>query len=270
MIADFYIHKKGDINNPTVILIHGLLGASRNLWRLQDILSQNGFYTISYDQRGHGHSLNANHAPLTLETLSSDLVNILNSENVQKAHLVGHSMGGRVAMITSYFQPELVTSLTMIDVSPKVNTKAIDTLHKIIDPLPDAFNEKNDAAEFFKKSLPLQGKEYLMFEQFLMSNLKNINGKYHWVFDLNGIRKSLLPSLANDQFEKWNALQLPILILRGENSVHFTQSELETMTNTNQNIESHIVENAGHWVHVDNLESTANGILNFLNKNNRR
>ncbi len=264
----FHLHKKGDLNNPKVILIHGLLGASRNLWRLQDILVENGFYTLSYDQRGHGHSPHSEGKPLTLERLSEDLINILNSENLKKVHLLGHSMGGRVAMMTSYLHPERVESLTMMDVSPKVSTLAITTLHKIIDPLPDTFANKTIALDFFRAHLPFTGKELTMFEQFLMANLKNDNGVYKWVFDLSAIRKDLLPSLSIDQFEKWKQLKIPTFVMRGERSAHFTQQELDTMTEMLPEIQTYSVSNAGHWIHADNLEDTATGTLTFLKQFN--
>ena len=87
---------KGDPAKPAVILLHGLLGASRNLYRLSEGIAAQGYFVVAYDQRGHGHSEHADSASYTLQNLASDLFLIMDVYKIQKAHLVGHSMGGRV------------------------------------------------------------------------------------------------------------------------------------------------------------------------------
>ena len=265
-MKNFLISKKGDSQNPTVVLLHGLLGASRNLWRIQERLSAQGYFTIAYDQRGHGHSSLDDGKEMTIDQMAVDLFKILDNEKIEKAHLVGHSMGGRVAMLATYLNPHRVHTLSMLDVSPKVNRLAIGTLHEIIDPLPKSFSEKKEAARFFEDHIPLSGKEKIMFQQFLMSNLRKQGEQYVWVFDLNGIRKNLLHSLAIDQLPKWKQIQTPTLLMRGENSVHFSAEELKIMVNKRPAVETFQVPNAGHWIHVDNLNGTAEGLIQFLNK----
>lgn len=255
---------RGEKANPPVILIHGLLGAARNLMRLQEKITALGYYTIAYDQRGHGHSP---HGPLVeyrIDVLAKDLISLMSEHDIEKAHLVGHSLGGRVSMVTSALFPDRVLSLSMLDVSPKINQAARDGLAGVLNPLPDYFTSKDEAKNFLENSIPLKGKAKNLFEQFLMSNLRDRNGRMEWIFDLKGVRKGLFPSLQEDQYVNWKKITCPILIVRGGASEHFGEDEVKLMLSTNKHARTATVPNAGHWVHADNLDGTFEAIKDFL------
>lgn len=120
-----YVVEKGSRDNPCIVLIHGLLGASRNLSRLQQIFVENGFYTLAYDQRGHGHSPHFAPENYTLEILAEDLLEILDQRNIPTAHLVGHSLGGKVALYAQSISPSSTQSITLLDVGPKISKSAL-------------------------------------------------------------------------------------------------------------------------------------------------
>ena len=159
-----------------------------------------------------------------------------------------------------------IVSLTMLDVGTAVNAEASRALHQIIDPLPDFFGSKEEAKTFFGKIIPFTGVQKTMFEQFLLANLRDRNGKMVWVFDLSSIRDHLLSSLETPQTLMWKDLRVPTLVARGGNSEHFTQAELELLKESKPSIETALIPNAGHWVHVENLEGTFHVIKPFISK----
>jgi esterase len=269
----FNILEKGDPTKTCVILLHGLLGSARNLMRLQDKIAQAGYYVLAYDQRGHGRTeieinknqLSTSNSQYNLSTLALDVLEVMNQKQIKKAHLVGHSMGGRVSIIAASQHQERFKTVSILDVSPKISEKATLTLKNILEPLPLSFSSKIEAEKFLKENLKLDLETKKAFEGFLLSSLKDVNGVFQWIFDLEGIRNSLFLSILENQLELYKKINIPILILRGERSQHFEQEEAEKMLKENSNASLKIIPNAGHWLHVDNLESTASEIINFIN-----
>ncbi|MEW6056621.1 MAG: alpha/beta hydrolase [Bdellovibrionota bacterium] len=247
---------KGVPGNPAVVCIHGLLGSSRNLFRLVEAIADQGFYVVAYDQRGHGHSFHAD--DYHLETLAQDALSIIEEKGLGQAHLIGHSLGARVALAAAATAvPRKIKSLTMLDAGIRVNPTGRESVHSIIDPLPESFGSKLEAEQFlerFQQSVKL----------FLLSNLRTRDSRLHWNFDLRGIRKALLPAMDHDQTQAWKNISCPILVLRGENSEYLSQEDVDQMQALRPDARFVVVSKAGHWVHVDNFVETSQAVLQFL------
>ena len=252
-----YSYTKGNSTNPAVLLLHGLLGSSRNLFRVAEQIAEAGFFVVAYDQSGHGHSDHSEH--YSLSDLAGDVFRVMNEHQIGKAHLVGHSLGARVSLAATNSDPTRVLSLTMLDAGIKINPNAVYDLRQIIEPLPESFNSKADAERFLSN-------HSVMMRQFLMANLRTRDGKQTWVFDLPKIRDELLTSLAEDQTPAWKNVGCPVLVARGAISRHFTQDELEHMLSLQPHAQAASIANAAHWVHVDNFEDTVQIITAFLKK----
>jgi esterase len=258
--GELFAITKGDSKNPAVVCLHGLLGSSRTLLRLVDAIAASGFYVIAYDQRGHGHSFHA--ADYSLDTMALDAFHIMDRYSISSAHLVGHSMGARVALAAAAAKPSRVKSLTLLDAGRKISTVAMTTVRSIIDPLPDSFPNRADADQFLSRFD--QG-----LKQFLQSNLRSTTeqggqGPVAWNFDLKGLRTALLDSLYADQTVDWQNVKCPTLVVRGEKSDHFSTSEVSDMIALNPKAKSAVIVNAGHWVHVDNFGDTSRVVVDFL------
>ncbi len=256
-MIDFFVLEKGAPSNPAVLCIHGLFGASRNLYRLVEGFSKYNFYAIAYDQRGHGHSSHA--LSYTLEELASDALKILKKKKIQKAHWIGHSLGGRVALEASLQNPSCFQSLTLMDVGTQLSTNALNHLKQIIDLLPDFFNSKLDAKKFLKAYLKNDA-----LETFFLSSLRSKQDKVEWIFDLKNIRENFLKFLIKDHSQAWKNIHFPTLILRGENSSYFSKDECCKLLDLNPGAQLKQISNAGHWLHVDNFEDTLQTIVSFI------
>lgn len=261
-MSTLYSIARGDPQHPAVVCIHGLLGSSRNLFRLYEALATAGFYVIAYDQRGHGHSPHGKSLrEYTMPCLGADVFEILDDYKIDRAHLVGHSLGARVSLAAAALKPERILSLSMLDAGVKAGPGAMKELHKVIDPLPESFRSKNESEVFFN-SKPATYPPAM--RQFLTSNLREREGTQKWNFDLKGIREGLFPALETDQSDAWSRLNIPLLVARGAQSEYFREENAADLIKKNPNTRVAVIPNAGHWVHVDNLVDTAKIVIEFL------
>ncbi len=100
---------------PHVILIHGLFGSLENLNVIAKPLSE--FYTVTnVDLRNHGKSPHSD--TMTYAAMAQDIIELLTHLNIDKAHIIGHSMGGKVAMELALTHPEHVNKLIVLDIAP--------------------------------------------------------------------------------------------------------------------------------------------------------
>lgn len=241
-----------------VVFIHGLLGSCRNLFRLYETVHKAGFSVLAYDQRGHGHSPHGEVETYTVPQLAQDAIDLLRQQGIERAHFVGHSLGGRVSMLVAAQAPDIVRSLTMLDVGTTVSPRAVENLREIIEPMPPTFASREEAEEFLDRYKDPS------LRQFIKSNLRDRHGLLAWIFDLKGIKTNLLDALEENYTDDFKKVQCPVHIVRGALSAHLTDMELKTMLSINENATATTISKAGHWVHVDNFEDTASAVLKFL------
>ena len=102
---------------PPLVLLHGLFGQARNFTQIQRALAQR-WRVIALDQRNHGASP---HAPdMRYATMAEDVLDTLAALDALPAALLGHSMGGKVAMRTALLHPDAVERLLVADIAPVV------------------------------------------------------------------------------------------------------------------------------------------------------
>ncbi len=114
--------KKYGTDGPAVLILHGLLGSSQNWHSAATKLSEN-FQILVPDQRNHGDSPHGDHA---IERLSEDALNLLDQHNIDKAVLIGHSMGGLAAMLFAFKNPERLKGLIAVDIAPIAQLDRMD------------------------------------------------------------------------------------------------------------------------------------------------
>ncbi|MBI3542761.1 MAG: alpha/beta hydrolase [Deltaproteobacteria bacterium] len=253
-----YHYGKGDPGKPTVLCLHGLLGSARNLHRLVEAIAAAGFHVVAFDQRGHGHSPHA--ADYELSSLAADVFELMDELSVDRAHLVGHSMGARVSLAAAAADPARVTSLAMLDSGVNVRLEHLKSLQEIVAPLPDGYASRAEAEAALKH-------HSTVFRQFLVTNLRaqpEPPFALRWIFDLKGIREELLRTIQADQANAFRALRCPTLVARGELSESLLDEDLEELKRLNPRVQTAVIPDAGHWVHVDNFTATAEVVTRFL------
>jgi pimeloyl-ACP methyl ester carboxylesterase len=257
-----------DMHNPALrrfVFLHGLLGYGLNWRRIASGLEQDDIAFV-FDQRGHGKSWKplTGYAP---EDYADDLELIMREIGWDSFILVGHSMGGRNALISAAKFPERVRKLVIEDIGPEAKPDAVDYYKRLLDSAPTPFPSKLAAKEFFLNEFPKLGfarGNAQTLGQYLYSNIVDTeNGQADWRFSKEAMFLSVTQGREIDHWAELEALTMPTLVIRGGNSSELTQGIYDRMVTSNPKIEGVVIPNAGHWVHSDQPEEFLRVLLQF-------
>lgn len=257
-LKKFNFDLRGDATNPKLVFLHGLMGSWTN-WRRILPTFEARYQILSYDQRGHGKSFRpeSGYSP---EDFAEDLKNILDELGWKTIDLVGHSMGGRNALVFAFKYPERVRCLVIEDIGPEGNQKSVERIERILAKVPTPFYDKRLAKETILKAFSDQ-----VLAQYLYSNIAEVEpGVFDWRFSKNGVLLSVREGRAHDRWQEWRGLTVPTLLVRGENSDELDHDMYEKMLRENANVKGVVISKASHWVHFDNAEAFIAAVDQFL------
>lgn len=175
----------GGKGNPPLIILHGLLGSSRN-WVTVGTELGDEFHVQALDLRNHGES---GHAPEhTYDAMARDVLAWLDEAGLEQIHLMGHSMGGKVAMRLACLFPARVTSLVVVDIGPWVKKPHADGEIAALQSLPLAeLSSRAEADKMLAVQVPSLGTR-----QFFLTNLvRSEEGGFGWQSNLPVLAKEL-------------------------------------------------------------------------------
>lgn len=249
-----------------VVILHGLYGMSDNWLSIVRKL-EHRYKFILPDLRNHGdsdfdndHSYNA---------MVADVLELLSDLNLNKVVLLGHSMGGKVAMLFALTYPEFVHKLIVVDIAPKnylnaTNFGAETSNHNaILNTLSSRditfAKSRNAIDDLFKNDL--KDKSVRMF---LLKNVKRFDdGSFGWHINLPVLKGALNDILTGfDSVD--NESLVPALFIRGGLSPYINPDDIFYIKKYFPNAELVSIENAGHWVHAQQPELLINTITFFL------
>ncbi|MBT3229006.1 MAG: alpha/beta fold hydrolase [Candidatus Marinimicrobia bacterium] len=240
----------------TLIILHGLFGSSDN-WHTLARRWGRSFQVYALDQRNHGSS--PHESAMNYAELVHDLHQFIAQERLGSVHIVGHSMGGKVGMLFASTHPELVKSLTVLDIGidrvvgkHEFILKALSTIN------PDEFSNRDEIKRELQnliKSAPIR--------QFLLKNiLRRLDGSLSWKFN----RDALLEHY--DDLTMSLDLSEPfigsVLFLRGENSDYLETSLSPEILQYFPLAQLQTIEGAGHWIHADEPDVLSSLVLDFI------
>nr|MBS0037968.1 alpha/beta fold hydrolase [Saprospiraceae bacterium] len=241
-----------------VVILHGLLGMLDNWQTFARKLSENyRVYTI--DLRNHGRSF---HSPeMSYALMAEDLNSFLIAREVNRTHLLGHSMGGKVAMQFALKYPEKVDKLLVADIAPHSYPGGHEAIiEALLSAKPREAEERADIENHLLKFIP--SRKIVLF---LMKNLsRSKQGGFQWKANIPYIAKNYKHILAGIESDK--KFRGNTLFLKGENSDYITEKSETSIKNYFP--QSKIVEipKAGHWIHAEAQEATLEATRNFLRK----
>jgi pimeloyl-ACP methyl ester carboxylesterase len=250
---------------PPVVILHGLLGMSDNWMSVGRALAQAGFSVHLLDLRNHGRSPHADCHRYT--DMTDDLLGYLMIHDLDQASIVGHSMGGKLAMIFALLNPEKVRRLALIDIAPVDYRKPGNTYHE---QLLTTLLGIDLSSHSSLKSIHEEIARRLGDGQLAMFLAKNITktsprGAYGWRCNLPVLQRHirhLLIGLAD--LEAYGPCLVPSLFLKGNQSSYvLPEHETERLHFFPQ---SHLlgIDGAGHWLHSDQPQATVAALLAFL------
>ncbi len=238
------------------IFLHGLMGYAINWRKIVSGLNKTDVSLI-FDQRGHGRSWQpeTGYAP---EDYAEDVFRISQELGWQKFNLVGHSMGGRNALLFASKYSEKIDRLVIEDIGPEAQADATRYYEDMLGAIPTPFPSKLAAKQFFMndfgKVAKLRG-DLETIGLYLYSNLiDRPDGTADWRFSKNAIFESIKMGRAKDHWRELRALSVPTLVIRGGNSPDLSSEVFSQIAVANPRIQTYEVPNAGHWVHYDQPE----------------
>ena len=244
-------------NGQPLIIIHGLFGMSDNWNSLGKSFSKN--YNVHLvDLRNHGRSFHDE--IFTFEAISKDLKNYITHHNLEKPIILGHSLGGKVAMHFCFKNKSLVSKLIVVDIAPK--TYNIDFHRNILSTLIDlqlnTFKSRNEIDLALSSSIKDSAIRF-----FLMKNIyRNASGFFAWRFNI----KVLLNKIENIQDANFliGTINTPTLFIKGTKSDYITKEDELLIQNHFNNVIIKEIQNSGHWVHAEQTNLFNKEVLNFL------
>ena len=239
-----------------MFLLHGLFGASDNWHYIAQKLAEN-FHVFTPDLRNHGQSPHS--ATMDYPLMAGDVAEIMAAQGLAGAYVIGHSMGGKVAMQLALQFPERVEKLIVSDIAPRVYAPAHERIFKALLALDlTAYSSRQPMEEVLEPDIP-----NLVLRRFLLKNLgRDSQGKFYWKMNLRGIWENY-PKLA-ESLTTAKPFIGPTLFVRGGRSDYIQLGDETLIHQIFPQARMETIPEASHWVHADKPEEFLGLVRAFL------
>ncbi len=250
------LHHRVYGSGAPLFVLHGLLGCSDNWHSVARALGRR-FTVVVPDLRNHGRSFH--HESFTYAELMDDVVRLMSRFGVTQAPVIGHSMGGKLAMNLALTQPERVARLIVVDIAPR----SYPPLHtEILTAMLGAnlatAKRRSDVEAQLAACVP-----DARIRQFLLKNLaRRRRGGFRWRANIASLQRHYAHVL--DAQQSGTPFTQPTLFLRGGRSDYIESGDLDGIVALFPKAVVETVTKAGHWVHADTPEAFVRAVLTFL------
>jgi esterase len=253
------LHHKVLGEGEPLLVLHGLFGTLDNWQTLAKTWSEQ-WQVYLIDQRNHGRSPQVH--SISYPEMAQDLAEFMDQNRILKAHVLGHSMGGKVAMEFALNYPDLVDKLIVVDIAPKPYPPGHDDIFRALFAIDMATLQNRQEAE----TILGQHIDDWGTRQFLLKNLSRLpEGGFEWKMNLPVIHRDYANILANLRFTY--PFEGPCLFIRGAQSRYVLDEDFLTIQAHFPHAILQTVANAGHWVHADQPAALSTLVIDFLTKN---
>ncbi|OBU34706.1 alpha/beta fold hydrolase [Photobacterium kishitanii] len=247
------LHFRAEGKGKTIVLIHGLFGSADNLGLLARELKQH-YQVISIDLRNHG--LSPHSVQFSYSDLAQDILDTLDHLAINQFDVVGHSMGGKVAMTLSTLAPQRINHLIVIDMAPVAYHahRHQNVFNGLREVNRHPITKRSEAEQYLAKYVEDAG-----VRQFLLKSLAKTDTGYQWRFNVEGLIANYATIMG------WQPAALPFagktLFIKGQLSDYIEPLHRNEIMAQFPNAKAHVVANTGHWLHAEKPE-TVNRIIN--------
>ena len=253
-------------DRPTILMLHGG-GQNRFSWKSTgQILADDGFHVVAIDARGHGDSDRAPAGDYAIETLTTDVMHVLDAVG-RPIVLIGASMGGLTGiLVADRAGPEKVTRLILVDVVPRFEKSGSARIRNFMFNHIHGFDSLEQAAEAVAAYLPHRTKP--SSPEGLKKNLRLRDGRWYWHWDPAFMTKpGDDPRLRTENFEQAAIdLRIPILLIRGKLSDVVSPEGVRDFLAKVPNAEFVELSDAGHTAAGDDNDAFSAAVVAFVNR----
>ena len=262
-----------------LFILHGLFGLSDNWATVGKILSQS-FEVYLIDLRNHGGSPHEDE--WTYEAMSEDIKVLVEEVSNHKSQvpspksqvsseqpeiiLMGHSLGGKVAMQFASAYPEMLEKLIVVDMAPKdYPGKQFDFIEKLLPIDLAKMKSRKEAEAELRKIIKDEATVQLLLKNIQWTENGSGSGNsstLEWKFNLKVIAEN--QDKIGKTFSIKNKIDTPALFIRGERSNYITDTDIAEIKKIFPNSEVKTIAGAGHWAHADKPEEFTKVVLEFI------
>jgi pimeloyl-ACP methyl ester carboxylesterase len=251
------LHSRIEGQGKPLLIIHGFLGMSDNWKSFGSLYAAEGFQVHMLDLRNHGKSFHSDDFNYTI--MANDVLEYCQQNNLTDISIIGHSMGGKVAMLFTTTYPEMVEKLIVADIGPKYYAPHHQDILAGLNAVD--FSTKPDRAaveETLYPFIPDFGTR-----QFLMKNLYWIEpGQLAFRFNLPVFNAKI--EVIGEALPAQNHFDKPTMFIRGGNSKYILDSDVPEIQKHFPNFKLATIPNVGHWLHAENPKLFFEETIKFL------
>lgn len=238
-----------------VILIHGLFGSMENLGAQARALSER-FCVHSVDLPNHGRSPHS--TQMTLASMAAQLREWMDEQSLERAHIIGHSLGGKVAMELALTNPERCHKLAVLDIAPvQYEPRHNDVFAAFNAVDPALLGDRKDADALMKPYV-----SELAVRSFLLKNLVKVEQSFAWRMNLPALTASYHELIGQNRCDA--TFDGPVLFIKGGDSSYITEAYRDAIGSRFPQAKLNIVPATGHWLHAEKPEQVARILARFL------
>ncbi len=255
---DEILHSKIQGEGIPLLILHGYFGMGDNWKSHANVLAKN-YQVHLIDQRNHGRSFHSD--DFDYELLVADLKAYLSFHDLEQVYLLGHSMGGKTAMLFAVTYPEYVKKLIVADIAPKYYAPHHDTILQALNAVDfSKITLRSEIDLVLQKTIKEEG-----VRQFL---LKNIYRKTKETLDFRFNLESLTDnnSEVGVSLPAFTSFDGMTLFLKGAKSDYILEEDAALIMAHFSNATITTIHNAGHWLHAENPKDFLAALQQFLER----
>jgi pimeloyl-ACP methyl ester carboxylesterase len=242
-----------------LVILHGLFGSLDNWHFISTRLSEH-FRVFALDLRNHGHSPHDD--AMNYSVMSEDLLEFMRKHSLPDANVLGHSMGGKVAMQFALANPSRVRKLIIADMAPRAYAPTHENIFNALLALDlKRFQTRQQFDEALAPAIP----DFAVRRFLLKSLSRDANGNFAWKFNLAALHKNY-PTL-NAALKMERPFEQPALFVRGEKSSYIRDEDFALIRDFFPSARIETILGASHWLHAEAPENFLSIVKNFLSAN---
>jgi esterase len=246
-------HREIGSGKPLVIL-HGLFGFSDN-WQTHAKKFSDYYRVILVDLRNHGHSPWSDE--FSYDLMVEDLLKLFQNLDLSNVIILGHSMGGKVAMHFAQSYPDFLSKIIVVDMGVKEYPFHHQHILKAFENIDlNELSARSEAEKILTSFIDSKG-----VVQFLLKNLYwQDKGKLAWRVNFKVLQREMAEILGRLPYKE---VMIPSLFIRGALSDYILDSDFEEIESVFPDSNFVTIENAGHWVHAEAAVEFTDAVLSF-------
>jgi len=241
------LHSKIKGEGKPLVILHGFLGMGDNWKTLANAYAKEGFEVHLVDQRNHGRS--PHDTAFSYELMAEDLKDYLVDKQLERVSIIGHSMGGKVAMRFATLYPECLNKLIIVDIAPKYYPQHHQDILEGLTQISKAkLTSRSDADELLVKYISLKAVRHFLLKNLYWKTQDELNLRLNIKALKDNIEEVGKGLPRNSKYEG------EILFLKGGDSDYIQDEDEKDIASHFENFEIKVIKNSGHWVHAEKRE----------------